>query len=394
MSERRRLHHRHIFVGIGLLLCVVMAGVLFTTIGALRSRETARTHVDDTVVRSICSGCHLFPEPETFPRSAWWKTIHNMVKMPGYAGGHISTDSVVAWFEERAPESLDLTQSLPNIDSSSIKWRRSVPDTAYGGNFPFVSNVQFLDLIGDARQELVVGDMAHGMVLLGKPSESSYRLERLAMVANPAHATRVDLDRDGLQDVIVGNLGSFNPLDHEMGSVEWLRQIGPKKFEPVSLFDGLGRVADVRPVDLDADGDWDLVVGEFGWRESGRVFVLENVAHAGEQPQFAPHDLDARHGAIHVEIADLNHDGLPDFVTNLAQEHEMVVAYLNQGGFVFEAKQLYRAPHPAWGSSGMQLVDLDGDDDLDILLTNGDMFDGPGLRPYHGIEWLEQTGSL
>jgi hypothetical protein len=42
----------------------------------------------------------------------------------------------------------------------------------------------------------------------------------------------------------------------------------------------------------------------------------------------------------------------------------------------------------------MQLVDLDGDRDLDVLLTNGDMFDDDLLKPYHGVQWLENRGRL
>jgi hypothetical protein len=39
-------------------------------------------------------------------------------------------------------------------------------------------------------------------------------------------------------------------------------------------------------------------------------------------------------------------------------------------------------------------VDLDGDGDLDTLLTNGDSADFlPKLRPYHGITWLENVGA-
>ena len=81
-----------------------------------------------------------------------------------------------------------------------------------------------------------------------------------------------------------------------------------------------------------------------------------------------------------------------DFVTLLAQEHETVVAYLNTGGFAFEQKVIYTAPHPNWGSSGIKLVDLDGDGDLDVLLTHGDTFDDGLVKPYHGIQWLENTG--
>ncbi len=53
---------------------------------------------------------------------------------------------------------------------------------------------------------------------------------------------------------------------------------------------------------------------------------------------------------------------------------------------------IYAAPHPNWGSSGIQLVDLDKDGDLDVLLTHGDTFDDGIVKPYHGIQWLENTG--
>ena len=84
-----------------------------------------------------------------------------------------------------------------------------------------------------------------------------------------------------------------------------------------------------------------------------------------------------------------------DFVTVLAQEHETVLAYINKGtgDFSFEQKVIYAAPHPNWGSSGIQLVDLDKDGDLDVLLTHGDTFDDGIVKPYHGIQWLENTGS-
>src|SRR4029450_4975641 len=82
------------------------------------------------------------------------------------------------------------------------------------------------------------------------------------------------------------------------------------------------------------------------------------------------------------------------FAAPLAQEHETVLAYLNTGGFSFERRVIYAAPHPNWGSSGIQLVDLDGDGDRDVLLAHGDTFDDAIVKPYHGIQWLQKPGAF
>jgi hypothetical protein len=108
---------------------------------------------------------------------------------------------------------------------------------------------------------------------------------------------------------------------------------------------------------------------------------------------FSPQVLDARHGTTHVPVADLNGDGKPDFVALISQEHETVVAFLNEGGGRFRRETIYTAPHPSFGSHGIQLADLDGDGDLDVLLANGDSLDPPYLlKPYHGLTWLENRG--
>ena len=127
-----------------------------------------------------------------------------------------------------------------------------------------------------------------------------------------------------------------------------------------------------------------------------RLAILENQTTNYAQPTFVSHTIDPRTGSIHVIPVDLNHDGHMDFVALLAQEHETVVAYINKGtgDFTFDQKVIYTAPHPNWGSSGIQLVDMDGDGDLDVLLTHGDTFDDGIVKPYHGIQWLENTGAV
>ena len=113
---------------------------------------------------------------------------------------------------------------------------------------------------------------------------------------------------------------------------------------------------------------------------------------ADGRPTFIRHAVDDRHGTIHVPVVDLNGDGKPDFVALISQEYETVVAFLNEGGGKFKARTLFSAPHPAFGSSGLQMADIDGDGDVDVLITNGDVYDSPLLKPYHGVSWLENRG--
>ena len=207
----------------------------------------------------------------------------------------------------------------------------------------------------------------------------------------------LDLDQDGRMDLIVAELGSPVPTDDRVGGVVWLKRTGNRHFEVVRLLSHVGRVADVQAPDFDADGDIDLVVAVFGWIVEGSVLYLENTSNGGAvtAESFQPHVLDKRHGAIHVPVVDLNRDGRPDIVALLAQEHETVVAYLNQGAGRFEQQDLFTARHPHWGFSGIEPIDLDQDGDLDFLLTNGDTLDDQvQFKPYQGVAWIENNGEL
>jgi hypothetical protein len=102
--------------------------------------------------------------------------------------------------------------------------------------------------------------------------------------------------------------------------------------------------------------------------------------------------IDERSGTVNVHPTDLNGDGRMDFIALISQQHEQVVGFLNlPSGFT--PQTIYAGPHPNWGSSGMDVADLDGDGDLDVLLAHGDTLDDGIVKPYHGIEWLENRGS-
>lgn len=95
-------------------------------------------------------------------------------------------------------------------------------------------------------------------------------------------------------------------------------------------------------------------------------------------------DSASRPAICNVAVGDLDQNRQPDIVALITQEFEQIVAFINQGG-AFAEHVLFEAHNPAFGSSGIELVDLDQDADLDILFTIGDSFDGTDAKLYHGV---------
>jgi hypothetical protein len=347
-------------------------------------------------VHTFCGKCHAYPPAETFPRFAWKEEVERGYFF--YSKSNLNLvppriDDVVGYYESRAPEQLPRAQIERATTPLPVKFAPHPFVDPPGAMPPAVSNVNLVHLADTERLEILACEMRHGFVMAVSPYEQEPAWRILGKVNNPSHAEVVDLNGDGNRDILVADLGSFPPTDRLSGRVVWLRGNAEGTFSPVTLLENVGRVADVQAADFNADGRLDLVVAVFGWQESGQVMVLENVTSDWDNPQFKQHTIDARRGGIHVPVVDLNGDGKPDFVALIAQENEQICAFVNQGDFKFESKLLYAAPHPGYGSSGIQLVDLDGDRYVDVLYSNGDVLDSPHLlKPYHGVQWLRNKG--
>jgi hypothetical protein len=346
-------------------------------------------------VRGFCATCHLFPPPESLPRHVWKDAVQQGFDFAFEAGMRLgaapSRPSVEAYYLKRAPAELSLPRPGGRTDAAIPFERRdySLPDAG----LPAVCNVRFAHLSDERRLDLLACDMLQGRILRLRPYETSPQLEVLCDgLESPAHVEVVDLDGDGVKDLLVANLGDFLPTNRKCGSVVWLRGSKSGGFTPIPLLENVGRVADVQAADLNGDGKLDLAVAVFGWRQTGEVLYLENRTLKYDQPLFASRLLDSRHGPIHVPIGDINGDGKLDIVALISQQHETVVAYLNDGGGRFTPEILFTAPHPAYGSSGIELVDLNQDGRLDVLYTNGDTLDSAILWPHHGVRWLENRG--
>ena len=109
-----------------------------------------------------------------------------------------------------------------------------------------VANVQVVDFDRDGLNDILVCDTARNAVILYRQIPGG-RFEERILADNlkcPAHATVVDLDKDGDLDVVVAVLGSIFPWDELVGRVVLLENEGDHFTQHV-LLDDVRRVADV-----------------------------------------------------------------------------------------------------------------------------------------------------
>ncbi len=295
-----------------------------------------------------------------------------------------------------------MVQSLPvrnlgtRLETGPLTFLRA-NNGATSDERPRITNVNITDLDADGTPDLLICDaVRHTIWWQRRTVDDGWTTVPLVpenSLSAPAHTAVADIDGDGDPDVLVAILRDVWPTDSRHGQVVVLINDGESKFEVTVIADDLRRVTDVQPADLDADGDIDLAVAEFGYMH-GRVLWLENLGKG----VFADHELISLPGCIHVPVDDYDNDGDPDIAALISQNDEEVLIFENPGNGSFQP-----VVHQVWGTTdfdlglaGMVKCDLDKDGDTDFLLSAGDNLEltYPCPQPGHGCIWLENRGDL
>ena len=256
---------------------------------------------------------------------------------------------------------------------------------------PWISHLTVVDLDRDGLADIVFCDDKLNAVVWLRQTEPGKFVESVLMdgLTAPVHVEAVDIDGDGDLDLLVSCMGEVFPNNDKIGSIIILENDGHQHFTKHVIEENVMRVTDIRAGDFDGDGKLDLAVGQFGY-DQGQIQWMRNLGNW----QFEGHVLLSLSGTINVCVADMNGDHTLDIVALVSQQWEEIHLFENNGKGEFTGKILFGSTNEDYASSGLSLCDLNRDGRPDILYTNGDGFAyaDPGKRPWHGLQWLENLG--
>ena len=257
---------------------------------------------------------------------------------------------------------------------------------------PWIAHLTAVDLDQDGLLDIVFCEAQESKVMWLRQTAPGVFTEIVVadkMLA-PVHVEAADMNGDGHLDLIVSSMGVVFPDNDQIGTVFILENDGHQHFTPHVVLENTARVTDARAADLNGDGRMDLALAQFGY-DQGQVSWLERTGPW----TFRRHVLLELSGAINVCVADFKGNHRPDIVALVSQQWEEIYYFDNLGAGEFAKKRIWGSTNEDYGSSGISVCDLDRDGRPDILYSNGDGFGPaatPGPRPWHGLQWLENVG--
>lgn len=342
-----------------------------------------------------CGSCHLAPAPDALPRNIWENRVlpemgarlgmrtlgydpvgqlgpeeYALAQAHGFypdrpALTYEAWASLRQYILERAPDTLPAPPRLEPQPLDDFVAHRLDVDGQPG------SLVTFL---GFRDRGLLVGT-GYGQLAHLSPAG-----ERTALHSVRRPVVHYQADTTG---GLLLEIGNIYPTEASNGV---LYRFGPGGRQ--ILADTLHRPVHFLAEDLDGDGVQEIIVSEFG-NYSGALTLLKR----GAGGEYQRKRLLGTAGATRVVGADLNRDGRRDLIVLHAQGDEGIDALYQRADGTFERDRLLRFS-PVWGTSWFELVDFDGDGDLDLITVHGDNADYSNVRkPYHGLRIYTNDGA-
>jgi len=257
-------------------------------------------------------------------------------------------------------------------------------------------DIKIADMNGDGISEIVTSEAGYGSSAYLAIFTTSFDDEGMISIdqhiefnfgtgvySSPHDIALGDLNGDGLIDIVASEKGDITD-DFEAHTCIFINSSENQSFsfEPPIIIDGDGYEGFVQLQDINGDGKLDIVTSK---QSSNQLGVYLNVSN-NNNVSFANKIIIGNVVATaRPAFADLNGDGMIDMVTTSyasSSYSREVFVYSNNstdGNLEFNLEvTILSGGEPAdwptdynWSAYSTTLVDIDGDDKLDIVVTNG-----------------------
>jgi hypothetical protein len=262
-------------------------------------------------------------------------------------------------------------------------WRRYVIST----DCPKAYGVTLADFDGDGDLDAATsGYVSHLITWYENPSADGLGSEwTRRVIDDQMHESRTinagDFNRDGKVDLLataVGTLPAGTPDADHKSQVVWYENSGQPANESWTkhlISNELPAAIHGQPVDLDRDGDLDVVMAHGMRIESDprvdrhQVVWYENVGEPKQLPQWNRHRVGALPFAFEAHAGDIDGDGDIDIATSAWSKGDRIVWFENGGNDKWSQHVVRTDFHAA---NQVVLADLNGDGRLDIIASADD----------------------
>ena len=291
----------------------------------------------------------------------------------------------------------------PTTNHRSVKWDRTIPEVSL--NRGSYIRVFFADFNQDGKVEVVAANKGgenpeiidaplNNISIYQLPKEplegSKWKELVLTQVRIPINSQPLDLDQDGDIDIVVGSRGERRIL--------WLENKGEFKFiehninfssdlETGSWITGFN----MDYADLNNDGRLDIISSV--WPSS--VYALFQPVNHDEEWNIEKIGSIAPDLLVSVSLADIDGDGDKDIFSGSYSMGSRDKDDVNNLNNAFGSVVWFENKNNSWKKNNILRrkrgmydkwipLDLDGDSDIDFIGTRGNS------QPYDGVLWLEQ----
>ena len=249
------------------------------------------------------------------------------------------------------------------------------------------------DLDGDGDLDLAVSRInentfAVEAVLLTNDGSGTFTVAGTARVENPDRLVSAgtqmavaDWNADGLADIALAGLETRRSILINQGALRFSEQ----------TYEGQWGSFNLEAIDIDQDGDQDLLNAAGGSSSEGTVVILPN---QGDGTFSAALEMDSSHQPADIDAADYNRDGLLDLaVANSGSGTGAIHPKVSEARFA--TPPVYETSAPPFN---ITTADFDVDGDLDVAASILDPFgsanDGVQIMANDGAGNLANAGGI